>query len=246
MKILTLDIETRPNLAHVWGLWQQNVGLSQIIESGSVFAFAAKWYGDKKVSFFSDFHDGHEAMVQAAYDLINESDVVIHFNGKKFDMKWLRTEFKQAGLPRHKPVQEIDLLHVAKREFYLPSYKLQYIANDFLKLGSKTPHTGHELWIQTIAGDAKAWALMKRYNIQDVKLTEQVYEELKPWISNHPNPSLYNEDGEVECTCGSTHLQRRGFKYTDVSKYQQYQCQDCGKWFRGKKAVRRIDERGAA
>ena len=27
MKILFLDLETSPNLAHVWGLWQQNVAI---------------------------------------------------------------------------------------------------------------------------------------------------------------------------------------------------------------------------
>ena len=44
--MLTLDIETRPNLAHVWGLWQQNVGLSQIVERGHVMCWVAKWYGE--------------------------------------------------------------------------------------------------------------------------------------------------------------------------------------------------------
>ena len=43
MKTLTLDIETAPQVAHVWGLWQQNVGLPQLLESGYVMCFAAKW-----------------------------------------------------------------------------------------------------------------------------------------------------------------------------------------------------------
>src|SRR5690606_9823529 len=57
IKVLTLDIETRPNLAHVWGLWQQNVGLSQIVERGHVMCWVAKWYGEKDPIFMSDHHD---------------------------------------------------------------------------------------------------------------------------------------------------------------------------------------------
>jgi len=33
MQILLLDIETAPNTAHVWGLWNQNVSLNQLMES---------------------------------------------------------------------------------------------------------------------------------------------------------------------------------------------------------------------
>jgi chromosome partitioning protein len=36
LKVLLLDIETSPNLAHVWGIWQQNVGLSQLLETYAV------------------------------------------------------------------------------------------------------------------------------------------------------------------------------------------------------------------
>ncbi len=54
MKILTIDIETSPNLAHVWGLWNQNVGLPQLLEPTQMISFAAKWYETKSVQFYSD------------------------------------------------------------------------------------------------------------------------------------------------------------------------------------------------
>ena len=85
-KILVLDIETKPALAYVWGLFDQNIGLNQIVEVGSVICFAAKWYDERKVMFHSDHHDGHEAMIEevrstgAAIRLITDGDVagVIH------------------------------------------------------------------------------------------------------------------------------------------------------------------------
>lgn len=244
-KILTLDIETSPALAHVWSLWNNNVSLSQLRQATQVIAFAAKWYGQSKVEFRSDFHDGHEAMVERACALINEADIVVHYNGTKFDMPHLRREFLLASLPPHKPVLEVDLLKVAKGRFRFISNKLDHVSRE-LGLGGKVSHTGHDLWVRCLAGDAKAWALMKRYNIGDVRLTEQLYDRLRPWVSNHPHMGLFL--GEENCCnrCGSTDLERRGFHHTPVSSYQQYRCRECGGWSRGKTAVARVDERGTA
>ena len=60
LKLLTLDLETSPNIGHIWSLWKQNVSLNQLVQSGSVISFAAKWHDSKKVLFYSDFHDGHD------------------------------------------------------------------------------------------------------------------------------------------------------------------------------------------
>lgn len=51
MKILMLDIEVSPNTAHVWGLWQQNVSINQLMESSYTLCWAAKWHGTKEVMF---------------------------------------------------------------------------------------------------------------------------------------------------------------------------------------------------
>lgn len=99
IKILTIDIETRPNLAYVWGLWDQNVGLNQIEETGSVISWAAKWHGEKKVYFASDYHDGHSEMVRRAWELLDEADAVVGYNSKAFDMKHLNREFVLEGYP---------------------------------------------------------------------------------------------------------------------------------------------------
>ena len=36
MKLLFLDIETSPNQAYVWGLFKQNIGISQMTDSSRV------------------------------------------------------------------------------------------------------------------------------------------------------------------------------------------------------------------
>jgi len=246
MKVLMLDIETAPNVAHVWGLWQQNVGLNQLLSSTEMMCFAAKWLDSKKVLFHSTHHDGKQQMVEAAHALLNEADVVMGWNSKSFDVKHLNREFLEAGLTPPSPFKQIDLMLAVKKQFRLPSNKLQYVST-LLGLAGKVSHSGHQLWIRCLAGEDKAWAEMKRYNIQDVVLLEELYEVLRPWITNHPSVSLHNGTEEQACpACGSQDLRREGYSYTSVGKFQRFQCSGCGKWSRGGKRVGSVEVREVA
>ena len=231
MKILLLDIETSPNTAHVWGLFKQNVSINQIMESSYVMCWAAKWYGDDTVYFDSIMKSKHKSMIAKIHKLIDEADAVLHYNGSKFDIPTLNKEFLLHDLTPPAPYKQIDLLRVSKNQFRFPSNKLDYVAQQ-LGLGKKTSHTGHELWIQCMAKDKEAWALMEEYNKNDVILLEKVYDKFKPWIRNHPNHGVY--EGGVCCPkCSGINYQRRGWAYTISYKYPRYQCTDCGGWFKG-------------
>lgn len=245
MRILTIDIENRPNLGYVWGLFDQNVGLSQLVEVAETFSFAAKWYGSKEVFFYSTYHDGKKAMLEAAHALLSEADVVIGFNSKNFDMKHLNREFILAGMEPPSPYKNVDLMHVVKANFKFTSNKLDHVVQQ-LGLGAKTSHQGFQLWVDCMNGKEKAWALMKKYNKQDVVITEKLYDRLRPWISAHPPVSLYNgvdQDKDTCPNCGSDDLKPQGFAYTTVSKFQRYQC-ICGKWSRSAKRIEGTSTRG--
>jgi DNA polymerase elongation subunit (family B) len=235
LKILLLDIETAPNLVHVWGLWQQNVGINQIMDSGYVLCWAAKWYGEDNISFSSVHHTSPKRMLKDIHSLLEEADAVVHYNGTKFDIPTLNKEFLLHGLTPPSPYKQIDLLRTARSQFRFPSNKLDYIAQS-LNLGSKVSHRGHQLWIDCMNGVDEAWKEMEEYNIHDVVLLEQVYDHLKPWIKGHPNHNLY--DSSTVCPhCGSHHIQKRGTATTKASIYQRYQCKECGTWSRGTKEI---------
>lgn len=240
MKILFLDIETAPHLVHVWGLWNQNVGVPQIIDSGYVLCWSAKWYGEKEIMFDSAFHTSHKRMLRRIYTLLEEADVVVHYNGTKFDIPTLNKEFIKAGMTPPAPFKQIDLLKTARGQFRFPSNKLDYVAKA-LGLGGKKSHKGHELWIGCMNNDPESWDQMAEYNIRDVELLEQVYEKLKPWIKGHPNTGLFSGAGMVCPTCGGTHFTKRGFTYTLTRAFQRFRCKDCGTWFRGKEQVKTPD-----
>lgn len=236
MKILLLDTETSPNTAHVWGLWNNNVSLNQLLESSYVMCWAAKWYGDKKVKFRSIFHDDRDLMLREIHAMLDEADVVIHYNGKRFDIPTLNKEFLLAGLPPPSPSKHIDILEVVKSKFRFPSNKLDYVA-ERLGYGNKHKHEGHTLWIKCMNMDPVAWKTMKTYNIQDVHLLEKVYDRVLPWIPSHPNRALYDAGHPTHScpNCGSESVNKRGFSTTPAGKWQRYQCTDCGAWSKGER-----------
>lgn len=233
-RILALDLETSPNLAHVWGLWQQNVGLPQLLESTEVICFGARWLGTEEVIFRSVHHDGKEEMLRTVHELLNEADAVMGWNSKGFDVKHLNREFLENDLGPTSPFVDLDLMIVTKASFRFPSNKLDYVAGKLLGQ-HKVKHSGHQLWIRCMAGDDEAWAEMKEYQIQDVNLLIDLYAKLQPWIKKHPNVGLYIGEAHVCTNCGSDDLEKRGKAYTGSSVYQQYRCRGCGKWQRGAK-----------
>lgn len=231
MKILLLDIETAPNLAYVWGLWQQNVSINQIEAAGYVLCWSAKWLGSKELIFDSVKKSGKKRMLARIHKMLDEADAVIHYNGVKFDIPTLNKEFIKSGMNPPSPYKNIDLLPVCKRQFRFESNKLDYVASS-LGLGNKVKHQGFELWVKCISGEEKAWQQMEKYNRHDVVLLEKLYYKIRPWIHNHPNMAAHDDiDGCPKC--GSSKYQARGTATSRARKYRRYQCTSCGGWFHG-------------
>jgi len=231
VRILLLDIETSPLLVDAWQLYDVNVSLNQIRDSARMLCFAAKWHGEKKMYFASEHDMGHREMVEYTHGFLELADAVVTYNGDQFDLKHIHREFLLAGLTPPAPYKSIDLLKVVRQQFRFPSNSLAYVSKA-LGIGAKAKHEGHELWVKCMAGDEDAWKRMRRYNIQDVKLLESLYDQLRPWIKGHPHHGLYGAEGDCP-NCGGGPLQRRGFSMTGVGRFQRFQCQGCGTWSRG-------------
>lgn len=243
MKILLLDIETSPNIAHVWGLWQQNVSLSQLVDSSYTMCFSAKWLGEDDVLFSSVYHDGEEDMLAKLWALLDNADAVVHYNGTKFDIPTCNKEFILNEMEPPSPYHQIDLLKVARSKFRFPSNKLDYVAKA-LGLGQKVKHIGHELWVNCMAEDPVAWKQMKEYNIGDVTLLEKVYKRMLPWISRHPNHGLYTNDDYPVCpNCGGRHIVKKGVETTLTMAYQRFKCKECGTNIRGRTNILEKEKR---
>lgn len=249
MKILTLDIETSPSLAYVWRLFKENIPLQRLVETGEVICVAAKWYDEEDTMFYSTHHDGKEGMVRAVYDLLSEADVVVTYNGKKFDIPHLNREFILLGLTPPAPYAHVDLYWTVRQKFNFVSNKLEHVLQE-LGLGGKFQHSGFDLWVRCMQNDPDAWEEMKTYNEIDVVKTESLYTRLLPWITAHPSAGLYVDPearakGIPTCpNCASTNLKPRGRAYTSVSVFQRYRCDDCGRWTRSGSRLEGVSVRG--
>lgn len=237
MRILLLDIETAPNLVYSWGLFNQNLSIENVVRASHVLCWGAKWLDEPKKLFDSCQDGNRERMIRGVHALMGEADAIVHYNGNAFDIPKLNQEIQLFGLTPPSPSKQIDMYRVVKKKFDLPSSKMEFVARYF-GYGHKVKHPGFSLWIGCMNGDPKSWKLMKKYNLGDIDLLEQVYLGLRPWIDNHPNYSLYEGDGPLSCpNCGSKNVQRRGTEKSKTRTYARFQCRDCGKWSRAARCV---------
>lgn len=242
MKTLIIDIETTPNLVYTWGTRMQDISLNQIVTPSRLLCFAAKFMGEPKIYFRSDWNQSFNDMVFGAWKLLDEADVVVGYNSDQFDLKRLNGEFLRLKLNPPAPYQTVDIYKVIKRNFQFVSHKLENVLRE-MNLDEKIKHRGFTLWPACMNGDKSAQREMRRYCIGDVLPLEDAYRELLPWISGHPHVGLFT--GTDGCpNCGGTSLQSRGYSYTTLGKYQRFQCQTCGKWSRGGKREEGADLRG--
>ena len=233
-KVLILDIETAPIRAYVWGIWQQNVGTHQIQSDWFCLTWAAKWLFEDKVysgklkpKEVSEQDD--KRIIQGIWRLVNDADIVVAHNGAKFDIPRLNSRFIINGLNPPLPYQIIDTLVHIRRQFGFTSNKLDYV-NKLLNLERKKD-TNFELWDRCMKGESKALKEMEEYNIQDVRILEETYLVIRPWIKPHPNMGLFilDETSNRCPNCGSDKLSEQGKSYnTTANVYVLMRCENCG------------------
>ena len=240
MKILLLDVETSPNIAYVWGLFKENIPLARLIDVSQLLCYSAKWYGHKEMFFDSTYNNKPKKFLKGIHSLLDEADVVVHYNGTDFDIPVINTALVTAGFSPPSPYKQVDILRVVRANFRFTSNKMDHVSSQ-LGFGSKH-ETTFDLWIGCMNNDPASWEEMERYNREDVMILERMYEGLKPWIKGHPNHGIYGDDGLVCPTCGSPDWEKRGFSFTNAGKYQRYNCTDCGAWFRSKNLIERGKE----
>lgn len=231
MKILLFDIETAPNVSYTWGKWEQNV--IRFKKEWYMLSFAYKWLHEKKVHVVSlrQFpkyqrdKENDKELVKQLHTLFNEADVIVAHNGNSFDIKMSQSRFMVHKLPVPRPFKKVDTKLVAKLHAKFMSNSLDDLGEN-LGLGRKIKHDGFDMWLGCMAGDAKHWANMEKYNKQDVVLLEKVYLALRGYMTNHPK-SFSGRECEV---CNSHNITFRGTLRTKRHILKRFQCQTCGTW----------------
>lgn len=242
-KVLIVDIETAPMVAYVWGLFDQNIGLNQILEDWHLLSFAAKWAHESKNKMiymdqrYAKNRHNDKKMVKALWELFDEADIIVGQNSKEFDVKKINDRFQFHGMQPPSPYKQIDNVIVSRKNFASTSHKLEYKSSRYNKEYTKLSHhkfPGFEMWSECLKGNIAAFKEMEKYNKHDVLAAEEEYKRLIPW-DNSINYNLYRDDDDLICNCGSKRFKKKGYAYTASGKYQRYKCKSCGASVRGKK-----------
>lgn len=223
-RILVYDIETAPMLAHVWKMWDNNVGLNQLQDDWYILSFAAKWLGEDEI-FYYDQRDAEDQtddsyILSKLWKLLNEADIVIGQNVKRFDTKKVNARFILNGFPKPSTYRQIDTMVQAKETFGFTSNKLEYLASRLCPEFVKNKHAkfpGHEMWVECMKGNIEAWKEMEIYNRDDILATEGVYQVLSSWDPKLPNFDVY-VDGLLDMTVWV----EDGYHYNNFGKYKRY------------------------
>jgi len=238
LRMLSFDIECSPALSWHYGMRDQNISISSVVQEPRMIAFSAKWYGKKPIIFRSEFHHSRQEMLEEIRALLDESDVVIGWNSRRFDTKWVNWELEVEGVGVPSPYKQIDLMTEVKKNFRSLSYKLDYISKRLLD-EQKIDYSMMRMW-ETVSNPEtdektrkKEWDAMRKYAIRDTALLEPLFERLLPWIKMpHPASSLTG----LRCRkCGSENLRPNGSTLTAEGRYRKYLCENCGGHTRGTK-----------
>jgi DNA polymerase elongation subunit (family B) len=229
-KILVLDIETSLMELYGFGIRDQYISADQIKKDWTILSFASKWVGKSKVHQCDTRKSGEKQLLIKIKSLLDEADIVVGHNSKKFDVKRINAKFSEYGILPPSSFQQVDTYNLSKKYFNFSSHTLEYLLQKLNSPIRKLKHgkyPGKSLWIECDKGNKDAFKEMAKYNIHDVLGTEWLYQKLAPWGIGI-NFNVYYGDKDARCSCGSQEFNKNGYTYGASGKYQRFYCKQCG------------------
>lgn len=255
---LFFDIETSPCILLAWGPgFKLSIPHENIVRERAIICIAWKWEDSKVVRCETwDKHQNDKAMLKQFVGVMHQADEIVGHNSDRFDTPWIRTRCLYHGIPMSPEFVSIDTLKAARSKFRFNSNRLDYLAR-FL-LGDQKRPTGFDLWKRILLDkDPVALRKMQRYCKHDVRLLEQVFQKLSPFLPAKTHRAVAKGDEPrflgmcPECASERTTINR--YRTTAAGHRKVvYQCQDCGKyntvaesrWLRAKKDAEEAAECG--
>lgn len=237
-KILVFDIETAPMEVYCWQLWEQIIGLDQVIQHTTVLSWSAKWLGAPadQVMYRDNRNSPNvrddKALLEVIWSLLDEADAVLTQNGIKFDQKKLNYRFAYHKMKPPSSYKHIDTYRIAKSKFGFDSNKLAHMTDLLCTKYKKLDHgkfAGFKLWKECLSGNIEAWKEMEKYNSYDVLSLEELYlDHFAAW-DNTISYDSYCADLTPRCNCGNDEFIQKGYHVTKKSKFRRFICTKCGK-----------------
>ena len=231
--ILYFDLECSPTSAYIWRRFKENISQAQILNEWYLltqsWAFNDGEIQSSKLTSQEAIDQNDESLVLQVWHLLNNADIVVGHNLRRFDIKKINARFAYYRLPPPSPYKIIDTLEICKSKFAFPSNKLNDVCA-YLGIGVKEDTGGFSTWAKCVKGDDSALEHMEIYNQQDVRLTRELYKRLRSFDNNSVNVSvMVDQTGMICSSCASDDVEVLDgkFVHTPNGKYQAYKCNSC-------------------
>lgn len=247
-KILIFDLETSLQEATIRGFlntkYPINLKYDEIHSPQKIHCIGYKWLGEKKAhvisvhdfkSAFKKDHLDDSKVIKEFNKILKTADAVIGHNIKNYDIKHMNSRIMLNGLDPLILPHPIDTLLLSRKNFNLPSHKLDALARELGLVTRKSPMSRKD-WDECFEGDVAAFKKMAKYCKQDIQLTEAVYNALLPYVQGHPKLSRImgataKEARGICPVCTSKSNTKQGTRGTTSGRKQLRKCKDCGKVF---------------
>lgn len=95
-----------------------------------------------------------EELVIKTHEIFSKFDLIIHFNGRDFDNKFINTKLTKYQLPLLPMVKQVDMLKIARYRLKLKSKRLDSLKHFF---GMDTYEDGHDWTAWQAAANGQKW-----------------------------------------------------------------------------------------
>lgn len=250
LKTLGIDLEVTGSLGWSYDIFKGN--MYRIEFDPMIICFSWGWYDRTKpiskrrgkvhnemvrTTLNDIFLDGgkkarlsEEKIVRKAWQLLDEADEVMAFNGDRFDDKVLIAAFMRYRLGMPSPYVTIDPFKMSKSARF-PSHSLNNLCRSF-GIEGKTEVTYGSTWRGCLAGDRKQRKLMREYCDNDVYKMFDIFEIVFPYAKTKMKTNISaHRNGAFCCNyCGSSRLKVNKTRTFGTGTYTSYLCLGCGKY----------------
>lgn len=242
MKRLLWDCETSPNICLSWRVGRKiTLSPSNILKERAMISLAWKWHGERGVHALTwDKNQDDAKMLREFAKVLDEADEIVAWFGDGFDIRWFRTRCLLHKIRIRPDYKTVDPMKWARSKLLLNSCKLDYVGQ-FLGVGSKLK-TEFDLWKRIVLDkDAPALKRMVKYNCEDVRLLERVYDRLSEIVLPPTHAGVLAGGEKWSCPrCESEKVIIQKTKFTAAgTRSTAMQCGKCHGYFTINDKVRR-------
>lgn len=173
MKIVTFDLEMS-NLHASFGI---------------VLCASFKVLGEKKIKtlridqypLYKKQPWNDSELIKAIKTELLEADIIVSYNGRKFDIPFLNSRLLQIGEKPVTGIKHVDLFFISKFQLRIHNWSLDALAKH-LGLPVEKTHMDGERWVKAMTGDKASLNYIIEHCILDVKVLEQVFNKVKGMV----------------------------------------------------------------